>query len=364
MLSLKIKLSTCLEMLLFACEGENLQILRLILGRYPWVNKFGKSGRSPLMFASERGFCGMASLLLNMGAHVDLQNSNGMSALMFCSNQKVAKFMLDSGAHVDMQDNAGRSALMFASKLGFFEVAKLFVDKGAQVDLQDSAGRSALAWACHYSSQEIDDLDELHSQYRSSAMSRYNGNFKIAKLLLESGAKLALPEDSLIQLYMSACKRGDCGVVELLLDAGVEVDAKVKYGMGSTGLMHASKGGHCELVELLLGRGSRVNQQYVDGKSSLMYASEGGHAEVVELLLKAGARPDMQAQFGVSAKKLAEERNRVDIVKLLEDPAKVSNMLATITYQVDNCGGSPTARHSLQAKLVIFITRSLKFQYF
>ena len=323
--------STCLEMLWFACEGGNLQILRLILGRYPWVNRFGKSGRSPLMFASERGFCGMACLLLNMGAQVDLQNSNGMSALMFSSNQKVAKLMLDSGAQVDLQDTAGRSALMFASKQGFFEVAKLFVDKGAQVDLQDSAGRSALAWACRYSFQEIDDLDELHSQYRSSAMSRYNGNYKIAKLLLESGAKLALPEGSLIRLYMSACKRGDCGVVELLLDAGVEVDAKVKYGMGSTGLMHASRGGHCELVELLLGRGSRVNQQYVDGKSSLMYASEGGHAEAVKLLLKAGARPDMQAQFGVSAKKLAEERNCEDIVKLLEDPAEVSDMLATIT---------------------------------
>ena len=353
--------STWLEMLWFACEGGNLLILRLILGRYPWVNKFGKSGRSPLMFASKQGFCEMASLLLDMdmGAQVDLQNSNGMSALMFSNNQEVAKLMLESGAQVDLQDNAGRSALMFSSKQGFFEVAKLLVDngaqvdlqdsagrsalvfaskqgffevakllvyKGAQVDLQDNAGRSALAWACHYSSQEVDDLDELHSQYRSSAMIRYNGNYKIAELLLESGAKLALPEGSLVWLYLSACKREDCGVVELLLDSGVEVDAKVKCGMGSTGLMHASKGGHCELVELLLGRGSKVNQQYMDGKSSLMYASEGGHAEVVKLLLKAGARPDMQAQFGVSAKKLAEERNHMDIVKLLEDPSKVSNI--------------------------------------
>ena len=328
--------STCLEMLWLACEGGNLQILRLILSKYPWVNTFAENGRSPLMFASERGFCEMASLLLDMGAQVDLQNSNGMSALMFCSNQEVAKLMLDSGAHVDLQDNAGRSALMFASKQGFFVVAKLCVDKGAQVDLQDNAGRSALAWACRYSFQEIDDLDELRLQYHSLAMSRYNENYKIAKLLLESGAKLALPsEGSLVRLYLSACKRGDCGVVELLLGAGVEVDVKVKYGMGSTGLMHASKGGHCELVELLLGRSSRVNQRYVDGKSSLMYASEGGHAEVVKLLLKAGAQPDMQAQFGVSAKKLAEERNRVDIVKLLEDPAKVSNLLATITSIAD-----------------------------
>ena len=323
--------STRLEMLWFACKGGNLQILRLILGKYPWVNKFSESGRSPLMFASERGFCEMAGLLLDMGAQVDLQNCDGMSALMFSSNQEVAKLMLDSGAQVDLQDNAGRSALMCASKQGFFEVAKLCVDKGDQVDLQDSAGRSALAWACRYSFQEIDDLDELRLQYHSSAMSRYNGNYKIAKLLLESGAKLTLPEGSLVRLYLSACKQGDCGVVKLLLDTGVEVDATVKFGMGSTGLMHASKGGHCELVELLLGRGSRVNQQYVDGKSSLMYASEGGHAEVVELLLKAGARADLQAQFGVSAKKLAEERNHVDIVKLLEDPAKVSNMLATIT---------------------------------
>ena len=211
--------STCLEMLWFACEGGNLQILRLILGRYPWVNKFSKSGRSPLMFASEHGFCEMARLLLDMGAQVNLQNTNGMSALMSSSNKEVVKLLLENGAQVDLQDNAGISALMFASKQGFFGVAKLLVDKGAQVNLRDNAGRSVLVWACRNLSEEIEDFGEVYSHY------------EIAKLLLESGAKLDLPEDS---LYMSACKRGDCGVVELLLDAGVEVDAKVKNGKGSS----------------------------------------------------------------------------------------------------------------------------------
>lgn len=318
---------TCREMLWFACEGGNLQILKLILSRYPWVDEFANSGRSPLMFASERGFCEMASLLLERGAQVDLRTTNGTSALMLSSSQEVTKILLESGAQVDLQDSAGRSALILAGKQGFDEVAKLLVDKGAQVDLRDITGMSALAWACHYLPQETDGLDELHSQYRSSAMRKYNGNYKIAKLLLESGAEPDLPQGSLIHLYMSACKRGDRGVVELLLNSGVEVDAKVKYGMGSTGLMHASKGGHCELVQLLLSKGSHVNQQYVDGKSPLMYASEEGHAEVVKLLLKEGARVDQQAQFGVSAEKLAQEKNHVDVVKLLEHPPEVSSML-------------------------------------
>ena len=74
-------------------------------------------------------------------------------------------------------------------------------------------------------SEEIEDFGEVYSQYQ------YNKHYEVAKLLLESGAKL---DRSLIQLYMSACKRGDCEVVKLLLGAGIEVDATVKYGMGST----------------------------------------------------------------------------------------------------------------------------------
>ena len=281
------------------------------------------------MLASERGFCEIANLLLDMGAQVDLQNSNGISALMCSSNKELA---MEGGAHVDLRDNAGMSALMFASKQGLFGVAKLLLDKGAQVNLRDNAGRSVLVWACRNLSEEIEDFGEVYSQYQ------YNKHYEVAKLLLESGAKL---DRSLIQLYMSACKRGDCGVVELLLDAGVEVDAKVKYGMGSTGLMHASKGGHCELVELLLSRGSRVNQQQEYDKSSLMYASEGGHAEVVKLLLKAGARADLQADNGFTAKLLAKRRRHMDVVKLLEDPTEVSSMLSIQIYVV--LVGSPTS---------------------
>ena len=296
-----------------AMEHGHGNVVEVFLERYAQNDLLDINGFSPLMFASKHGLKDMARLLLDRGAQVNLQDIHGKSALNFSCNEEVVTLFLESGAQVDLQDNAGISALMFASKQGFFGVAKLLVDKGAQVNLQDNAGRSVLVWACH---NLAEDFGEVYSHY------------EIAKLLLESGAKLAIPEGSLVRLYMSACKRGDCGVVELLLDAGVEVDAKVKYGKGSTGLMHASKGGHCELVELLLGRGSKVNQQQEYNESSLIYASEGGHADVVKLLLKAGARVDLQADNGCTAKDLAEWRRHVDVVKVLEDPAEVSSTIS------------------------------------
>ena len=303
------------------------------------VHYGGVYSSKSLMGACRGGHCEEVKLLLEKGAHVDAEIAKlvlekarsgegrvemllsifkvGLHLAMTCAMEhghgNVVEVFLERYAQNDLLDINGFSPLMFASKHGLKDMARLLLDRGAQVNLQDNAGRSVLVWACH---NLAEDFGEVYSHY------------EIAKLLLESGAKLAIPESSLVRLYMSACKRGDCGVVELLLDAGVEVDAKVKYGKGSTGLMHASKGGHCELVELLLGRGSKVNQQQEYNESSLIYASEGGHAQVVKLLLKAGARVDLQADNGCTAKDLAEWRRHVDVVKVLEDPAEVSSTIS------------------------------------
>lgn len=53
------------------------------------------------MCVNEHGFCEMVSLLLEMGAQVDLQTTNWTSALMSSSSQEVvAKILLESGAKI------------------------------------------------------------------------------------------------------------------------------------------------------------------------------------------------------------------------------------------------------------------------
>jgi ankyrin repeat protein len=90
-----------------------------------------------------------------------------------------------------------------------------------------------------------------------------------------------------------AAAKGFPDVVDLLLESGVEVDAR--YGNGLTALMWAA--GHSnevpvgegvETVELLLARGAGVDLADDRGRTALMIAAERGHAEIVASLLATG----------------------------------------------------------------------------
>jgi hypothetical protein len=61
------------------------------------------------------------------------------------------------------------------------------------------------------------------------------------------------PESHVERAFVWACAYGRTAVVELLLEHGVDTDAKDQYGM--TGLAWAEANGHPEIVELLTKRG-------------------------------------------------------------------------------------------------------------
>lgn len=63
-----------------------------------------------------------------------------------------------------------------------------------------------------------------------------------------------------------AAMRGDYRSVELLLDAGLDVDSR--GDMGNTALHYAKQFGHHEIAELLIRRGASVNVQNQFGKEA------------------------------------------------------------------------------------------------
>jgi len=75
---------------------------------------------------------------------------------------------------------------------------------------------------------------------------------------------------------------GDAAVVELLLAAGADVDAKDEAGW--TALHDAATRGYDDVVELLLVAGADVEAKSNTGWTALHYAAQEGHAAVVELI--------------------------------------------------------------------------------
>jgi ankyrin repeat protein len=74
--------------------------------------------------------------------------------------------------------------------------------------------------------------------------------------------------------------------------AGIEVvDANTLGNFNSYPLHVVSVWGDCEGIELLCNAGAEINQIGEYGYTALAYAAEHGHYEAVKLLIKLGAKP-------------------------------------------------------------------------
>jgi hypothetical protein len=93
----------------------------------------------------------------------------------------------------------------------------------------------------------------------------------------------------------AAARKGDAAAVTKLLDEGVDVNSRFRYG--TTALSFAADHGHLEVVKVLLARGADVNvKDTFYGATPLTWATSPAmtrkpeHAEIVGLLLKHGAK--------------------------------------------------------------------------
>ena len=82
----------------------------------------------------------------------------------------------------------------------------------------------------------------------------------------------------------------DTMAIQLLLDAGAEIDATNRSGM--TPLHHAAEAGSSAAARLLIERGTDVERATVRGQTALQIAMRRGHADVAELIRTAGASND------------------------------------------------------------------------
>ncbi|MBI2712355.1 MAG: ankyrin repeat domain-containing protein [Bdellovibrio sp.] len=223
-------------------------------------------------------------------------------------------------------DENGMTALMRASEAGNLQEVERLLARKAEVNQTGSFGRSALIMAAGGSSQ---------NKERSTCAKRGREHLAVMKCLLSHRADpnhLAIDHRSALYEATAAFSGSSLGV-RLLMEYGANPDEPDIYG--ATPLMIAATDGYLEIVQLLLNAGVYVNAQmtptdtedFVQAEyrySALLCASHNGYTQTVKELLKSGAIPDLPDFDGVTPLTHAILRGQHGIVEaLLQAGARV-----------------------------------------
>lgn len=110
---------------------------------------------------------------------------------------------------------------------------------------------------------------------------------------------------------------GDLTAVQLLLEAGIDFNAKDQRG--GSALRYAVTGGHLEIVSALLEAGADVNVEDNDGYTPLRYAAYNNQPKIAAALLEKGADVNGGSADGWTPEAVAIGRGHPAVVRLLKD---------------------------------------------
>src|SRR5437867_3567910 len=193
-------------------------------------------GWTPLHFAAAKGDAAAVQQLLEHGVPVDVRNANGRTPLYEAAKRgqlQTVMLLVKRGAAVDARAKVGFSPLHIAAEQKQLEVAKFLIASGANVNARNDHGQTPL-WQASWQTWHRDG--------------------QMAELLIAHGADVRLPDEHGNTPLALAANQDDPSLVKRLLDAGADVNFRVK---GWSARQIAEQHGHQEVAQILRARGAK-----------------------------------------------------------------------------------------------------------
>lgn len=192
---------------MFVSGNINIDTVRRLIDEGANVNATDGDRMTPLHHAPVTNQLDVAALLIERGANVNLVDFDGTTALHFAAyynTPEIMEALLNSGADIDAIDRLGSTPLMIAVINEWKEIVTFLVNKGANVNIVDVKGETSLHFAAYDS-----DLMEL---------------------LLEAGANIDAADQYGNTVLMAAVKKRNPVGVKMLIERGANIELRNSDG--------------------------------------------------------------------------------------------------------------------------------------
>lgn len=276
-----------------------------------------------LLLAGMRGYPDVVERLLEYGADPNVSTETGYSCLMWTAQNgdlRSAQALIRHSANIHAVTEGGTTALTVAAICDHPDIVQGLLAAGARVNLLDAAliGDTPTAQTLLAERSDTDQANERRERAFLWASSR--GHVDIVRLLLESGVNVEAKWDKGETALIAAARNGHAHVMRLLIEYGADIHVK-ESDSDTTLLSLAAWKGNEEGVRMLLAAGADIHGTSDSGRSALISAAEWGHAGTIRALLEAGA--DLNARIREWRREewtpllLAAEEGHAEVVRIL-----------------------------------------------
>lgn len=269
-------------------------------------------GRTALACAAQQGHTHILKMLLpDLLDIIDEPDHMGRSPLMMALHNKhldAANLLLDHEPNFHVRDTYGDSVLHFAIEAGDEAMLVKLIEKGCLGTFTNVYGTSPFLKAVEQDKLEMvrclvrhkmatpDDCD--NRRHYCDVLAASNGNLDMLQLLDEIGAPFGHRTVWGENAAHYACREGHAGVLQFLLDHGVDLQASNYFH--ETPLLTAAEAGSPTAVRFLLGLPETAldRVESLVGNNAATAAAESGYMCTARLLVDAGCADSRENHLG------------------------------------------------------------------